>query len=106
MGRLQKLFFYTIVLYSHIHMAITSSAKKAQRVSARKQVFNVRRKRAMKGAVKDVVEGVAAGKDAAATLSTAYKAIDKAAKKGVIKKNTANRKKSRLARLVSKKEGK
>jgi ribosomal protein S20 len=40
------------------------------------------------------------------TLSTAYKAIDKATKKGVIKKNTADRKKSRLARLVSKKEDK
>jgi small subunit ribosomal protein S20 len=87
-------------------MAITSSVKKAQRVSARKQVFNVRRKRTMKGAVKEVVEGVVAGKAAAATLSTAYKAIDKAAKRGVIKKNTANRKKSRIARMVAKKEDK
>lgn len=36
-------------------------------------------------------------------LSLAYKAIDKAAKKGVIKKNAAARKKSRLAKFLSKK---
>jgi small subunit ribosomal protein S20 len=33
-------------------------------------------------------------------LSTAFQVIDKAAKKGVIKKNNAARKKSRLSRLV------
>mgnify|MGYP002397089838 CR=1 FL=1 len=88
-------------------MAITSSAKKANRVAARKQVFNLRRKRAMKSAVKEVVEGVAAGtKETQALLTTAYKAIDKAAKRGVIKKNTADRKKSRIARMVAKKEDK
>ena len=35
-------------------------------------------------------------------LSVAYKALDKAAKGGVIKKNTASRKKSRLARAINK----
>lgn len=34
-------------------------------------------------------------------LQQAYKAIDKAAKTGVLKKNTAARKKSRLARLLA-----
>lgn len=34
-------------------------------------------------------------------LRIAYKAIDKAAKKGVIKKNTAARKKSKLAKKIS-----
>jgi ribosomal protein S20 len=33
-------------------------------------------------------------------MPTAYKAIDKAAKRGVIKPNTAARKKSRLAALI------
>ena len=33
-------------------------------------------------------------------LSSAYAIIDKTAKKGVIKKNNASRKKSRLSRLV------
>ena len=35
-------------------------------------------------------------------LSRAYQAIDKAAKRGVIKKNTAGRKKSRLAKFINK----
>ena len=38
---------------------------------------------------------------AEALLKQAYKAIDKAAKTGVLKKNTAARKKSRLARLLT-----
>ncbi len=84
-------------------MAITSSAKKAQRVSARKQVFNLRRKRDMKDSVKEVQKLATAGsaKEATEKLSTAYKAIDKAAKRGVIKPNTASRKKSRLAKFIA-----
>ena len=39
--------------------------------------------------------------EAEAMLASAYKAIDKAGKGGVIKKNTAARRKSRIARLVS-----
>jgi len=39
-------------------------------------------------------------KGAVEALPTAYKAIDKAAKAGVIHANNAGRKKSRLARLV------
>jgi small subunit ribosomal protein S20 len=35
-------------------------------------------------------------------LSKAFQAIDKAAKRGVIKKNTASRKKSRLAKAMAK----
>ena len=35
-------------------------------------------------------------------LANAYKQLDKAAKKGVIKKNTASRKKARLAKLLKK----
>jgi|JI10StandDraft_1071094.scaffolds.fasta_scaffold577580_1 small subunit ribosomal protein S20 len=78
-------------------MAITKGAKKAHRASLKKQVFNVRRKRSMKDATKKV-EKTLTGAD----LALAYKAIDKAAKRGVIKKNTASRKKSRLARLLAK----
>jgi len=40
--------------------------------------------------------------EAQTSLSAAYKAIDKALKGGLIKKNTAARKKSRLAALVKK----
>ncbi len=39
-------------------------------------------------------------KEAEKMLASAFAAIDKAAKKGVIKKNNAARKKSRLSRLV------
>jgi len=85
-------------------MPITRSAKKAVKVSARKKVFNDRRRRTMREEMK-VVKAIVVGKvdgDATKKLSDAYKAIDKAAKRGVIKKNTAARKKSRLAKTVAK----
>lgn len=77
-------------------MANTSSAKKANRVADRRRVFNLRRSKAMKDAVKDVQKGASAQ-----NLSTAFQAIDKALKRGIIKKNTAARMKSRLARRVA-----
>lgn len=85
-------------------MAITKNAKKANRVSARRRVSNDVRRRTMKEAVKTVRKDVA-GKDEKSlktTLSLAYKALDKAAKKGVIKRGTADRKKARLARAAAK----
>lgn len=83
-------------------MPITSSAKKAIRVSARKKLINDRRTRAMKDEVKKLEKAVKAGKkdDAAKMVSAAFAAVDKAAKRGVIKKNTASRKKARIARLL------
>ena len=85
-------------------MPITKGAVKALRASKRKQVFNVRRKGAMKDVTKEVVKAVSAGNvdKAKELLPTAYKAIDKAAKRGVIKKNTAARKKSRLTASIKK----
>ena len=84
-------------------MAITTSAKKAHRASLKKHVFNLRRKRVLTTTTKAVKKLVAAGdaKEASTSLSAAYKAIDKAAKRGVIKKNTASRKKSRLAKSIA-----
>jgi small subunit ribosomal protein S20 len=82
-------------------MAITSSAKKAHRASLKKHVFNVRRKRVLNDATKSVKKLITTDvKEARESLSKAYKAIDKAAKTGIIKKNTASRKKSRLAAAV------
>ncbi len=85
-------------------MAITSSAKKALRVSKRKRVFNMRRSDAMKTAIKSIRVLVAAKKasEAATFLPEAFRAIDKAAKTKYIKKNAASRYKSRLAALVKK----
>ncbi|HEY4489036.1 MAG TPA: 30S ribosomal protein S20 [Candidatus Paceibacterota bacterium] len=82
-------------------MAITKSAKKAHRASLKKHVFNVRRKRTLTQTTKDVKKlMVTSAADARKSLSEAYQAIDKAAKRGIIKKNTASRKKSRLAQAV------
>lgn len=81
-------------------MPITTSAKKALRSSKTKKVFNDRRAKAMKIAIKGVkkLTGIEAKKE----LAKAYQAIDKAAKRGIIKKNTAARKKSRLAKAIKK----
>mgnify|MGYP000484974115 CR=1 FL=1 len=82
-------------------MAITKSAKKAHRASLRKRVFNVRRKRVLLSTTKDLRKVAVSGANSVEALAKAYKAIDKAAKKGVIKKNTAARRKSRLAKAVA-----
>lgn len=82
-------------------MPITKSAKKALRGSARKKAVNDRRKKVMKESVKGIEKMVKTDKkEAKKNLSAAYSAIDKALKKGVIKKNTAARKKSRLSRIT------
>lgn len=85
-------------------MAIIKSAKRNIRSSARKAVYNSRRNKAMKEAIKEVKTLVATKDKKAVTemLSKAYKAIDKAAKTNLIKKNAAARKKSRLAKSVAK----
>jgi small subunit ribosomal protein S20 len=83
-------------------MPITKNAKKALRVSEKKALINARTKKTLKEGVK-AVEKLAHAKDwkkATEALAGAYSAIDKAAKKGVIKKNTASRKKARLSKLA------
>ena len=83
-------------------MPITKGAKKTHRASERKRIFNLRRKRAMNEAVKAVRTAIDKGdtKEAGTLLPTAYEAIDKAAKRGIIKDNTAARKKSRLTKAI------
>ncbi len=82
-------------------MPITQSAKKAVRGSLRKKAFNDQRKRVMKEVIKKIEKLSKTSKDEAGKmLSSAFQAIDKAAQKGVIKKNNAARKKSRLSRLI------
>ncbi|MBU6431425.1 MAG: 30S ribosomal protein S20 [Patescibacteria group bacterium] len=85
-------------------MPITQSAKKALRGSKRKRIFNVRRKEAISEAIKEIKKLVAEKKitEAKAMLPSAYKALDKAAKTGYIKKNNASRKKSRISALIKK----
>ncbi|MDO8664703.1 MAG: 30S ribosomal protein S20 [Candidatus Liptonbacteria bacterium] len=85
-------------------MPITKSAKKARRQSARRKVQNTKRKDAYKSAIKAYKKLVIAKNlDGAKTkLALAYKALDKAAKTGAIKKNKAARLKSRLSRQLGK----
>lgn len=85
-------------------MPITTSAAKAHRASLRKRVFNIRRADAMTAVVKSVKKLVSEGKrtEAEAFLPKVYQAIDKAAKRGVINRAAAARKKSRLVAFVRK----
>ena len=82
-------------------MPITSSAKKALRASARKKVFNDRRKTAMREAIKETKKATPST-DNKALLAAAYKAIDKAVKRGVLKPNAGARKKSQVAAALKK----
>lgn len=80
----------------------TKSGKKAHRASLKRRVFNVRRSKAMKDEVKNLSKLIAQkSADAQKALPGLYKAIDKAAKLGTIKKNTAARMKSRLTKQVA-----
>lgn len=84
-------------------MPITSSAKKALRQSKKRQIGNSKKVNAYKNAFKAFKKMAASNKDSAKQqLPKVYKAIDKAAKTGVIKKNKAARLKSSAAKLLTK----
>ncbi len=84
-------------------MAIIKSAKKAIRSSEKKAVFNLRRKRSIKLVEKSIIKLLEEGKtvEAAKMLPDFYKKIDKAAKMGTLKDNTASRRKSRMSKRIS-----
>ena len=84
-------------------MAHSRSAKKRVLIAER----NRERNQAVKSRVKTMVKKVLAAVEvkeveaANAALSVAYKELDKAVTEGIIKKNTASRKKARLAAKVN-----
>lgn len=80
-------------------MPITKSAIKKLRGDKKKSVFNKTTKTKAKSAI-DTFKKVLSKE----TLSKAFSMVDKAAKKGVIKKGKANRIKARLSKKVSPKE--
>ncbi len=84
-------------------MPITKSAKKRLRQNKKRRDENKVFKNRMKEAIKDLRSLVEEGKikEAEKNLPETYKAIDKAAKKGIIKKKNADRKKSRLSALIN-----
>jgi small subunit ribosomal protein S20 len=83
-------------------MANTPSAKKATRKIARRSEVNRSRRSRMRTFVRKVEEAIASGnaQAAAAALSEAEPLIVRAAQKGIIHRNTAARKVSRLSHRV------
>jgi len=82
------------------------SAKKRVEVTERNRSRNVALKSSIKTAVRRVYEAIKAAdiEKIKTALSKAYSTIDKAVSKGVLHRNTAARKKSRLTRHVAKNE--
>ena len=100
-------------------MPITKSAKKALRQSLRKKARNVLKMKKLKKLLKEVKTLVTRAQakredeqssspsqkkveEAKNLLPKVYKLLDKAAKTGLIKKNTASRKKARITKLINK----
>ena len=99
-------------------MAITKAAKKAIRQSQRRKIRNLKKNKSLKSLLKKVAtlitqasakggeEGLASSTsekkigEAKKLLPKTYKLLDKAAKTGLIKKNTASRKKARITKAV------
>ena len=85
-------------------MALIKSSKKAIRQSKRRRITNLAYLSKLRGLIKETKSFVAQKKtkEAKDMLSKVYQALDKAAKVGVIKKNNASRKKSRITKFVEK----
>lgn len=85
-------------------MPITRSAKKALRQARRRAIRNLKRKEAYKKILKQVRKLLEEKKirEAEALVPETYRALDKAAKTGVLKANAAARRKSRLTAWIRK----
>jgi len=85
-------------------MANTKSARKATRKIARRTIVNKTRRSLLRNSVRKIEEAIASG-DRTAAL-TAFKeaepAIMRAAQRGVVHKNNASRKVSRLSHRIAK----
>ncbi|HZD91737.1 MAG TPA: 30S ribosomal protein S20 [Pseudolabrys sp.] len=85
-------------------MANTKSARKATRQIAKRTEINKARRTNLRSSVRKVEEAIVSGDRAAATaaLKNAEPVIMRAAQRGVVHKNTASRKVSRLAHRIAK----
>jgi small subunit ribosomal protein S20 len=83
-------------------MANTTSAKKMVRKIAKRTEINRSRRRRMRTFLRKVEEAIASGDQAAAqaALRAAQPEIMRAAQNGIVHKNTASRKVSRLASRI------
>lgn len=80
-----------------------ASARKALRQAIKRTAWNRAKKDAFKSAIKKTLTATSI-EEAKKLISVAQKALDKAAKTGVIKKKTAGRKLSRLMKKVNSKK--
>lgn len=80
------------------------SAKKSLRQSEKRRALNNRYKNKIKTLIKELRILIGAGKkeEAQKLLPEVYKALDKGAKRGVIKKGNASRRKARLSIAINK----
>jgi small subunit ribosomal protein S20 len=85
-------------------MANTKSARKATRQIARRTIVNKARRSALRGSIRKVEEAITSGDRAAAAtaLKDAEPVIMRSAQHGIVHKNNASRKVSRLAHRVAK----
>lgn len=83
-------------------MANTKSAKKAARQTIRRTEVNKSRRSRMRTFIRKVEEAIATGDHSAAfaALQAAQPEVMRAAQKGILHKNTASRKVSRLNKSV------
>ena len=84
-------------------MANTKSARKATRVIARRTEVNKARRSVLRSSMRKVEEAIATGDKAVASaaLQAAEPVIMRAAQRGVVHKNNASRKVSRLAHRIA-----
>lgn len=78
------------------------SAEKALRQAKKRTIRNLKVKRDLKQLLKVTLTHLEKKEQEATNkVKEAYQALDKAAKKGILKKNTASRKKSRLMKKLN-----
>jgi small subunit ribosomal protein S20 len=85
-------------------MANTKSARKATRKIARRTIVNKARRSLLRNSVRKIEEAIASGDRTAAlaAFKQAEPVIMRAAQRGVVHKNNASRKVSRLAHRIAK----
>ena len=83
-------------------MPITASAKKALRGSLKKREFNLAKKEQINKALKQIKKLIAdkKAKEAKAFMKEVQSVLDKSVKTGLLKKNTASRKKARISKMI------
>lgn len=82
-------------------MANTKSAKKRIRTNERKRERNVAYKSRVKTMIKKAEQGIFAKNPDAEAVRAAISSLDKAAGKGILHKNNAARRKSRLMKKLN-----